>query len=58
MVEPFMCLTRAEISLWRPLTIGRACGSFETAYEGQRKFDLIRWGVLGDALRAAQTYIE
>ena len=30
----------------------------ETAYEGQRKFDLIRWGVLGDALRAAQTYIE
>ena len=32
--------------------------AFETAYEGQRKFDLIRWGVLGDALRAAQTYIE
>lgn len=32
--------------------------AFETVYEGQRKFDLIRWGVLGDALRAAQTYIE
>ena len=32
--------------------------AFETAYEGQRKFDLIRWGVSGDALRAAQTYIE
>ena len=32
--------------------------AFETAYEGQRKFDLIRWGILGDALRAAQTYIE
>ena len=32
--------------------------AFETAYEDQRKFDLIRWGVLGDALRAAQTYIE
>ena len=32
--------------------------AFETAYEGQLKFDLIRWGVLGDALRAAQTYIE
>lgn len=32
--------------------------AFETAYEGQRRFDLIRWGVLGDALRAAQTYIE
>lgn len=32
--------------------------AFETAYEGQRKFDVIRWGVLGDALRAAQTYIE
>ena len=32
--------------------------AFETAYEGQRKFDLIRWGVLGDAFRAAQTYIE
>lgn len=32
--------------------------AFEIAYEGQRKFDLIRWGVLGDALRAAQTYIE
>lgn len=32
--------------------------AFETAYEGPRKFDLIRWGVLGDALRAAQTYIE
>ena len=32
--------------------------AFETAYEGQRKFDLIRRGVLGDALRAAQTYIE
>lgn len=31
--------------------------AFETAYEGQRKFDLIRWGVLGDALRAAQTYM-
>ena len=32
--------------------------AFETAYEGQRKFDLIRWGILGDALRAAQAYIE
>ena len=32
--------------------------AFETAYEGQRKFDLIRWGVLGHALRASQTYIE
>lgn len=32
--------------------------AFETAYEGQRKFDLIRWGILGDALRAAQTHIE
>ena len=24
---------------------------FELAFEGQRKFDLIRWGVLGDALK-------
>ena len=24
---------------------------FELAFEGVRKFDLIRWGVLGDALR-------
>ncbi|EGP5413121.1 hypothetical protein D3I44_06645 [Enterococcus faecium] len=22
----FMCFTREEISLWRPCTIGRACG--------------------------------
>ena len=32
--------------------------AFELCYEGQRKFDLIRWGILGDALRAAQTYLE
>ena len=32
--------------------------AFETAYEGQRKFDLIRCGDLGDALRAAQKYNE
>lgn len=32
--------------------------AFETAYEGQRKFDLIRWGILGEALRAAQDNIE
>lgn len=32
--------------------------AFELCYEGQRKYDLLRWGILGDALRAAQTYIE
>lgn len=28
---------------------------FELAFEGQRKYDLIRWGILGDALLLAQT---
>ena len=28
--------------------------AFELAFEGQRKYDLIRWGVLGDALRLAR----
>lgn len=32
--------------------------AFELCYEGQRKYDLLRWGVLSDALKAAQTYIE
>lgn len=32
--------------------------AFELCYEGQRKYDLIRWGILGDALRAAQAHIE
>ena len=31
---------------------------FELCYEGQRKYDFLRWGCLGDALRAAQAYIE
>lgn len=30
---------------------------FELAFEGQRKYDLIRWGVLGDALRLFQENI-
>lgn len=32
--------------------------AFELCYEGQRKYDLLRWGILGDALRAAQNYLE
>ena len=32
--------------------------AFELCYEGQRKYDLIRWGILEDALKAAQTHIE
>lgn len=31
--------------------------AFELCYEGQRKYDLLRWGILGDALRAAQNYL-
>jgi len=31
---------------------------FELCYEGQRKYDFLRWGFLGDALRAAQAYTE
>lgn len=27
---------------------------FELAFEGQRKYDLVRWGILGDALKLAQ----
>lgn len=32
--------------------------AFELCYEGQRKYDLLRWGILGEALKAAQTYME
>lgn len=32
--------------------------AFELCYEGQRKYDLLRWGILGDALRTAQEYLE
>ena len=32
--------------------------AFELCYEGQRKYDLLRWGILGDALRATQSYLE
>jgi hypothetical protein len=31
---------------------------FELAFEGQRKFDLLRWGVLGDALRYFQDNMD
>lgn len=31
---------------------------FELAFEGQRKYDLIRWGVLGDALRYFQSQLD
>lgn len=31
---------------------------FELAFEGQRKYDLIRWGILGDALRFFQNQLE
>jgi hypothetical protein len=27
---------------------------FELAFEGQRKYDLLRWGILGDALKFFQ----
>lgn len=32
--------------------------AFELCYEGQRKYDLLRWGILGDALRATQAHME
>lgn len=32
--------------------------AFELAFEGVRKFDLIRWGILKESLVAAQTYSE
>lgn len=32
--------------------------AFELCYEGQRKYDLLRWGILKEALQAAQNYIE
>lgn len=32
--------------------------AFETAFEGQRKYDLIRWGILAESLTVAQNYIE
>ena len=31
---------------------------FELCYEGQRKYDLLRWGILAESLQAAQSYIE
>lgn len=31
---------------------------FELAFEGQRKYDLIRWGVLGDALKLFQDNMD
>lgn len=31
---------------------------FELAFEGQRKYDLVRWGILGDALRMARANTE
>ena len=32
--------------------------AFELCYEGQRKYDLIRWGILKESLEAAQAHIE
>lgn len=32
--------------------------AFELAFEGQRKFDLIRWGILGDALKHFQDNMD
>lgn len=31
---------------------------FELAFEGQRKYDLLRWGILGDALRLFQQKMD
>lgn len=31
---------------------------FELSFEGQRKYDLIRWGILGDALKLAQQKMD
>ena len=31
---------------------------FELAFEGQRKYDLLRWGILGDALKLFQTKMD
>ena len=31
--------------------------AFELCYEGMRKYDLLRWGVLAESLQAAQNYI-
>lgn len=31
---------------------------FELAFEGQRKFDLLRWGILGDALKLFQDKMD
>lgn len=31
---------------------------FELAFEGQRKYDLLRWGILGDALKFFQTNMD
>ena len=32
--------------------------AFELCYEGQRKYDLLRWGILQASLKAAQSYME
>lgn len=32
--------------------------AFELCYEGQRKYDLLRWGILGESLALAQETIE
>lgn len=32
--------------------------AFELCYEGQRKYDLLRWGILEASLKAAQNYME
>lgn len=31
---------------------------FELAFEGQRKYDLLRWGILGDALKLFQSKMD
>ncbi|ADV43617.1 RagB/SusD family nutrient uptake outer membrane protein [Bacteroides helcogenes] len=31
---------------------------FELAFEGQRKYDLLRWGILGDALKYFQNHMD
>ena len=31
--------------------------AFELCYEGMRKYDLLRWGILAESLQAAQDYI-
>ena len=31
---------------------------FELAFEGQRKYDLLRWGILGDALKYFQDHMH